>query len=143
MTHNLTPPREHVRRQMQAQKTSGTRIELQVRHALHALGYRYRVNRRPLPDQKFRGDIVWAGRRLVVFLDGCFWHGCPVHGTTPKSNTGWWRDKINSNQDRDHRVDEMLRQRGWTVLRFWEHDDIGEIIKSVVQHLESIDGARR
>jgi DNA mismatch endonuclease (patch repair protein) len=124
---------------MQAQKTTGTRMELQVRQGLHALGYRYRVNRRPLPDQKFRGDIVWTGRRLVVFLDGCFWHGCPVHGTTPNSNTEWWRDKINSNQDRDRRVDEILRQRGWTVLRFWEHDNADEVIRSIALHLESRD----
>jgi DNA mismatch endonuclease (patch repair protein) len=143
VTHDLTPPREHVRRQMQAQKTSATRIELQVRRGLHALGYRYRVNRRPLPDQKFRGDIVWVGRRLIVFLDGCFWHGCPVHGSTPKSNTDWWRNKINTNRDRDRRVDETLRQRGWTVLRFWEHDDTGKIVESVVQQLEAIDGVRR
>jgi DNA mismatch endonuclease (patch repair protein) len=128
---------------MQTQKTSGTRIELQVRRKLHALGYRYRVNRRLLPDQKFKGDIVWSGRRLVVFLDGCFWHGCPIHGTTPKSNTEWWRSKINGNRDRDLRVDEILRQSGWTVLRFWEHDDSEQIIESVVQQLEAIDGSRR
>ncbi|TDH45800.1 very short patch repair endonuclease [Mycobacterium eburneum] len=141
LSNDLTPPSDHVRRQMQAQKTSGTRIELQVRRGLHALGYRYRVNRRPLPDYRFRGDIVWSGRRLVVFLDGCFWHGCPIHGTTPKSNTEWWRAKIQANRDRDRRVDDILRQRGWTVLRFWEHNNSVDIIRSVVDHLESADRA--
>lgn len=133
----LTPPDEHVSRQMRAQKTSGTSIELCVRRGLHALGYRYRVNRRLLPDHRFTGDIVWSGRRVVVFLDGCFWHGCPVHGTIPKSNTAWWSAKIRANQDRDRRVDAILRQRGWTVLRFWEHEDGAEIVRSVVEHLES------
>lgn len=136
MTHALTPPSEAVRRQMQSQKTSGTRVELDVRRRLHALGYRYRVNRRPLPDYRFRGDIVWAGRRLVVFLDGCFWHGCPAHGTTPKSNTEWWKSKIQTNQDRDRRADRILRDHGWTVLRFWEHDDVDAIVRAVTAHLE-------
>ena len=102
--------------------------------------YRYRVNRRPLPDQKFRGDIVWGGRRIVVFLDGCFWHGCAIHGTTPKSNTEWWHEQDReATRTRDRRVDEILRQRGWTVLRFWEHDDSDDIIRSVVHHLELAD----
>jgi DNA mismatch endonuclease (patch repair protein) len=121
---------------MQTQKTSGTRMELLVRRRLHALGYRYRVNRRLLPDHKFKGDIVWSGRRLVVFLDGCFWHGCPIHGTTPKSNTDWWRNKIQGNRARDRRVDEILRQHGWTVLRFWEHDEGDDIVRSIALHLE-------
>jgi DNA mismatch endonuclease (patch repair protein) len=143
LTYDLTPPSDVVRRQMQAQKSSGTRMELQLRRSLYALGYRYRVNCRLLPDHRFKGDIVWRGRRLVVFLDGCFWHGCPIHGTTPKSNTEWWRQKIKSNQDRDRRVNEILRQSGWTVLRFWEHDDSEKIIESVVQELEAIDSARK
>ncbi|WP_102141933.1 very short patch repair endonuclease [Mycobacterium hubeiense] len=133
---DLTPPTEQVRRQMQAQRTTGTRIELAVRRGLHARGYRYRIDRRPLPDHNFRGDIVWTGRRLVVFLDGCFWHGCPIHGTTPKSNTEWWRRKIDGNRERDRRVDAILKQHGWTVLRFWEHDDPATIIDSVVAHLQ-------
>jgi DNA mismatch endonuclease (patch repair protein) len=128
---------------MQAQKTRDTGIELEVRRGLHALGYRYRVNCRPLPDHKFRGDIVWTRRRLVVFLDGCFWHGCPTHGTTPKSNTAWWRDKIHKNQERDRRVDETLGQQGWTVLRFWEHDNTEDIIQAVVDHLDRLGGVGR
>jgi DNA mismatch endonuclease, patch repair protein len=138
MTHNLTPPSDHVRRQMQSQKTSGTRIELEVRRGLHALGYRYRVNVRPLPDHKFTGDIVWSRRRLVVFLDGCFWHGCPAHGTTPKSNTDWWRNKLEGNRERDRRIEGILQQHGWTVLRYWEHEIKDDIVRSIALHLESI-----
>lgn len=121
---------------MRAQRTTGTKVELQVRRGLHARGYRYRVDRKLLPDQRFRGDIVWSGRRVVVFLDGCFWHGCPQHGTTPKSNREWWRAKIKTNRSRDRRVDAILRDRGWTVLRFWEHDPPLAIIESIIEHLE-------
>jgi DNA mismatch endonuclease (patch repair protein) len=131
----MTPPTEQVRRQMQAQKTTGTKIELQVRRGLHARGYRYRVDRKLLPDYPFRGDIVWSGRRMVVFLDGCFWHGCPLHGTAPKSNPDWWQAKLEGNRQRDRRVDEILLQRGWTVLRFWEHDDPVAIVESIIDHL--------
>lgn len=136
MMRILTPPSDLVRRQMQAQKTSGTKIELEVRRRLHALGYRYRVNRRPLPDQQFRGDIVWSGRKLVVLLDGCFWHGCASHGSIPKSNTEWWHAKIEKNRERDRRVDQMLGERGWTVLRYWEHEDRDDIVASILTHLQ-------
>jgi DNA mismatch endonuclease (patch repair protein) len=121
---------------MQAQKTTGTKIELQVRRGLHARGYRYRVDTKLLPGHPYRGDIVWSGHRMAVFLDGCFWHGCPVHGTTPKSNREWWKAKFDSNRDRDRLVDEILWRHGWTVLRFWEHDDPVTIIESIITHLD-------
>lgn len=120
---------------MRAQKTTGTKVELQVRRGLHARGYRFRVDQKLLPDHRFRGDIVWSGRRIVVFLDGCFWHGCPLHATTPKSNREFWEAKIETNRSRDRRVDEILRSRGWTVLRYWEHEPPLEIIESVIDHL--------
>ncbi|WP_284236238.1 very short patch repair endonuclease [Mycobacterium antarcticum] len=132
----LDPPTEQVRRRMQSQKTTGTRIELQVRRGLHSRGYRYRVDRRLLPDHPFRGDIVWATRRLAVFLDGCFWHGCPVHGTAPKSNAEWWRTKLAGNRDRDRRTDAILERRGWTVIRFWEHENPDEIVESIIDRLK-------
>ncbi len=135
LVDELTPPTDPVRRQMQAQKTAGTRIEMAVRRLLHSEGYRYRVNCRLLPDHRFKGDIVWRGRRLAVFLDGCFWHGCPLHGTTPKSNREWWEAKIAANRERDRRVNELLSDRGWTVLRFWEHDDPTAVASSVASHL--------
>lgn len=135
MSSGLTPPRDAVRRQMQSQKTTGTKIEMDVRRSLHALGFRYRVNRKLLTGYPWRGDIVWSRRKVVVFLDGCFWHGCPIHGTTPKSNTEWWLTKIEANRQRDLRVDAILREKGWTVLRFWEHEDSEEITASVIKHL--------
>jgi DNA mismatch endonuclease (patch repair protein) len=120
---------------MQAQKTSGTKIEIVVRRGLHARGFRYRVDRKLLPDHPFRGDIVWSGRRIAVFLDGCYWHGCPTHGTVPKSNREWWVAKIDGNRERDRRVSELLETHGWTVLRFWEHDEPAWIVDSIVGYL--------
>ena len=108
-----------IRRRMQRQRRKDTALEMSVRRELHAAGVRYRVDVRPEPDMRTRGDIVWRGRKVVVFLDGCFWHRCPEHSTTPKNNSAWWTDKIEANVQRDRKVDEQLRERGWLVLRFW------------------------
>lgn len=70
-----------------------------------------------------RADIVFASARVAVFLDGCFWHGCPKHGTWPKANADWWRTKIRRNQQRDTDTDKLLAANGWRVVRVWSHDD--------------------
>ena len=68
-------------------------------------------------------DFVFPKERLAIFVDGCFWHGCPEHATKPKTNAQYWADKIETNQQRDRQTDQLLRQSGWTVLRFWEHEN--------------------
>lgn len=120
---------------MRRQKRRDTGCEIAVRRLLHASGIRYRVDFRPLPDERFRVDIGWKARKLAVFIDGCFWHGCPEHGTLPKSNTQWWQDKLTANADRDLRSTEVLRSRGWTVLRFWEHEDPDQVVGIIRTHL--------
>ncbi|WP_155832203.1 very short patch repair endonuclease [Gordonia alkanivorans] len=121
---------------MRRQRTAGTEVELVVRRALHARGHRYRVDLGGLvPGQRFRGDIVWTRARLVVFLDGCFWHMCPEHGTIPKSNTAWWLAKLQGNRARDVRATALLRAEGWRVLRFWEHDAPEDIIDCIERAL--------
>jgi DNA mismatch endonuclease (patch repair protein) len=67
-------------------------------------------------------DIVFPKAKIAVFLDGCFWHGCPEHATQPKANAAWWREKLDRNMDRDRETTEHLIGLGWTVLRFWEHE---------------------
>ncbi|MGI9298651.1 MAG: very short patch repair endonuclease [Gammaproteobacteria bacterium] len=67
-------------------------------------------------------DFVFPAARAAVFVDGCFWHGCPIHGTTPKTNRRFWREKIARNIARDKKVSRCLRRDGWHVFRFWEHD---------------------
>lgn len=108
---------------MRSVKTSNTQPEMRLRSALFARGLRYRVNVRPARDLRTRADIVFVGAKLAIFVDGCFWHGCPEHGTWPSANADWWRRKINENRNRDMRVTTDLNNRGWRVVRIWEHDD--------------------
>lgn len=108
---------------MAAQRRRDTGPEISLRKRLHALGCRFRVDF-PLPGSRRRGDIVFTRRRVVVFIDGCFWHACPLHGTTPKRNRDWWVEKLRGNVERDRRADRELLAAGWTVLRIWEHESI-------------------
>jgi DNA mismatch endonuclease, patch repair protein len=137
MTSDRVTPSPHVRRKMQSQRRKDTALEIAVRRSLHAAGVRYRVDVRPEPDLRTRGDIVWRGLKVVVFLDGCFWHGCPEHGTSPKRNSAWWAEKLESNVRRDRRADELLQERGWHVLRFWEHEDPTYIVERVIAELNA------
>jgi DNA mismatch endonuclease (patch repair protein) len=79
-----------------------------------------------------RADIVFTRARIAVFVDGCFWHGCPQHATQPASNAPWWSAKLARNVERDRETDDHLRESGWTVLRFWEHEDAREAAEVVV-----------
>lgn len=108
---------------MKANRRRDTKPELALRRLLHAAGYRYRVDYRiDLPDgSRVRPDIVFTKRKVAVFVDGCFWHGCPEHGTQPKSNQGYWGPKLARNQERDRRNTAQLVMGGWDVVRFWEH----------------------
>lgn len=99
-------------------RTEGTEPELLVRRGLWRAGVRYRVN---LRIEGVRADIVFPRHRVAVFIDGCFWHACPVHGSTPSTNSGFWIEKLRSNADRDHRQTRTLTEAGWRVMRFWEH----------------------
>ncbi|MBJ7339762.1 very short patch repair endonuclease [Mycolicibacterium sp.] len=111
-----------VRARMSRQRRRDTRAELLVRQNLHSRGVRYRVDAIPEPGMRCRADLVWRGLRLAVFIDGCFWHGCPIHATRPKANEEWWAQKLDGNVLRDRRTDAKLTELGWTVLRFWEHE---------------------
>jgi DNA mismatch endonuclease (patch repair protein) len=94
------------------------------------------VDYRPIPGVRRRADIVFLTARVAVFVDGCFWHGCPVHGTLPKKNREWWLAKLQGNRLRDEETDNTLREHGWLPLRFWEHDDsaiAAELVLSTVQ----------
>lgn len=96
--------------------------ERALRSELHRRGLRFRLHCAVIPGNRRRTvDIVFAGQRLAVYLDGCFWHGCPLHSTTPKSNTKWWRDKISRNKSRDRDSARRLQGCNWTVLRIWNH----------------------
>lgn len=112
-----------VRRRMERQARRDTSVELGIRRRLHALGYRYRVDFRLEPSLRCRGDIVFTRRKVVAFVDGCFWHGCPDHATAPRNNAKWWREKLAANVARDERNRRALEALGWAVIRVWEHED--------------------
>lgn len=100
-----------------------TAPELALRSALHRQGLRFRIQR-PLPfDRRRRADITFPREEIPVFVDGCFWHSCPEHATSPKANESFWRTKLERNQQRDADTDRRLTDAGWTVIRVWEHED--------------------
>jgi DNA mismatch endonuclease, patch repair protein len=121
---------------MTTQKRTGTKPELALRKALHARGLRYRVDKKPEADLRRSADMVFKSAKVAVFSDGCFWHGCEVHSRETKSNTVWWREKIEANQLRDAETTEALEARGWTVIRVWEHeatDEAADRVQEAVQ----------
>lgn len=100
-----------------------TTPEIALRRELHRRGLRYRIDA-PLPGiPRRRADILFTRAKVAVFVDGCFWHGCPHHGTQPKNNASWWQVKLEGNKARDADTNARLEANGWTVLRFWEHED--------------------
>jgi len=108
---------------MLANRSRDTKPELALRSLLHARGLRYRVDFKPLASLRNRADVVFTKARVAVFVDGCFWHGCPEHYYPSKTNTEYWAPKIEANRDRDARVNDLLREAGWTVIRIWEHQN--------------------
>ncbi|MFB8229605.1 very short patch repair endonuclease [Cellulosimicrobium sp. NPDC055967] len=107
---------------MSIARRKDTEPELALRRELHARGLRYRVTY-PVPGQRRRTiDIAFTRAKVAVFVDGCFWHGCPEHGTMPRSNSAWWQGKLAANRARDDDTDATLRSLGWAVLRIWEHE---------------------
>ncbi|WP_343920056.1 very short patch repair endonuclease [Agrococcus citreus] len=122
---------EGTRRSMRSNKGRDTRPELEVRRRLHAAGFRYRVDYRLEPDLRTRADIAFPRRRVAIFIDGCFWHGCPAHATQPKSNSEYWGPKLARNVQRDQAATRGLQERGWRVLRYWEHEDPAQVVTSI------------
>ncbi|MBM4795038.1 very short patch repair endonuclease [Streptomyces sioyaensis] len=110
------------RRNMQAIRSRDTKPEQRIRRLVHAQGLRYRVSARPLPDLRRTADMVFRPAKVAVFIDGCYWHGCPEHYVPPRTNSGYWSEKVTRNVTRDRDTDQQLTSAGWLVLRFWEHE---------------------
>lgn len=111
---------------MGRQRRRDTAPETALRRALHSRGFRFQVDHPVAGLPRRRADIVFTRVRLAVFVDGCFWHACPEHGTTPRTRNAWWTEKLDRNVARDRDTDARLRGAGWTVLRFWEHQSAEE-----------------
>jgi DNA mismatch endonuclease, patch repair protein len=124
---------------MQRTARKDNAFERTIRSQLHARGLRYRVHY-PLPGMKRTTcDFAFLGLKIAVFLDGCFWHGCPEHPPSVKRNTDFWLEKIDRNRARDARSTAHLTELGWTVLRFWEH----EAVETTVEKITSTVYAKR
>lgn len=113
-----------IRRTMQGCRGRDTSSELALRSAVHRLGLRYSVDVRPVEGLRRKADLVFRRQRLAVFLDGCFWHGCPLHYSAPAAHAEFWNTKLRMNRQRDSETDRLLLTAGWTVLRIWEHEDL-------------------
>lgn len=120
---------------MKRVRQQGTTAEMRLRKELFRLGLRYRVNYKILEMPRRTVDIAFPRQRLAIFVDGCFWHGCPEHGSWPKLNAEFWRDKINTNRIRDADTDHRLRALGWNVIRVWEHEVPGDVATRVAVHI--------
>ncbi len=122
---------------MKANRRTDTKPELALRHALHRLGYRYRKDYRLDLDsgRRVRPDIAFTARKVAVFVDGCFWHACPEHGSKPRANEWYWGPKLIKNVERDRVNDAALILAGWTVVRLWEHVPLDEAVTTVVTAL--------
>lgn len=137
------PPSAETSRRMAKVRQKATGAEVALRRELYRIGLRYRVDCEVLKKPRRVADIAFPGRRIAIFVDGCFWHGCPEHATWPKRNAEFWRQKIEANQRRDADTNERLRSLGWTVLRFWSHESPIDAAKVVANAVTIIDGKRR
>ena len=120
----ISPSSLEASRRMARVRQKSTQAELNLRKALHARGLRYRLHVPLLTKPRRVADIVFPGARIAVFVDGCFWHGCPEHVSWPKSNTNFWREKIENNRLRDADTDKRLTALGWASVRIWEHENV-------------------
>lgn len=122
---------------MRANRRRDTTPELAIRRLLHRHGLRYRVDF-PLPfDRRRKADIAFTREKMAIFVDGCFWHGCPQHYVPPRANPDYWAAKVESNRRRDQDSAERLAADGWRVLRFWEHESPTDVVSRIEQALGS------
>lgn len=135
--HGPIPSSDVVRQRMQQQRRRNTRPEMALRRALHAGGLRYRVELPVIPSLRRRADIVFGPAKVAVFVDGCFWHRCPQHATSPKANADWWRPKLDRNRERDRDTDRLLLAQGWLPVRVWEHEDMADAARGVAETVRS------
>ncbi len=129
---------------MRANRRTDTKPEVTLRRELHRQGFRYRKDYRlDLAGARVRPDIAFTARRVAVFVDGCFWHCCPEHGSQPANNTWYWKPKLERNVERDRAADAALTDAGWGVVRVWEHESLEAAVAAVVSALAISPEPRR
>ena len=120
-------------------RQKGTGAELALRQEVHRFGLRYRIDYEVLSKPRRKADMAFPSRKIAIFVDGCFWHGCPEHATWPKQNADFWREKIEANRRRDLDTSDRLRSLGWTVLRFWSHESPNQAARTIVRAVAKAD----
>ena len=136
-SRRAAPSTPEASRRMQRVRQQNTSAEAALRRELYARGLRYRVQVPVLTKPRRIADVAFSGLRIAVFIDGCFWHGCPQHATWPKANADFWRSKILANRERDRDTDHRLREDGWAVVRAWAHEAPSAIATRVVNMVRS------
>jgi DNA mismatch endonuclease, patch repair protein len=139
----MIPSSPGVSERMSRVRRRDTAPELELRSELHRRGLRYRVDRGPLKGVPSRADLVFGPAKVAVYVDGCFWHSCPEHGTMPRSNEAFWQEKLARNRERDLATNEALAAAGWTVVRIWEHEEparAADRVEAAVRELLGKDG---
>ncbi|MEU8003160.1 very short patch repair endonuclease [Catellatospora sp. NPDC049111] len=132
-----------VRSRMSRQRSRNTAVEVILRRELHRAGLRFRIHQRPLPGVRREADVIFTRARVAVFVDGCFWHGCPEHATWPKNNEEFWRTKIEGNRTRDADTDSKLAAAGWLSVRVWEHEQVADAAARVAATVRDRQGHDR
>lgn len=126
-----TPSSEAALKRMQSAKPRDTAPEKALRSALHSKGLRFRIDQKIIKKLNRKADIVFRSAKVAVLVDGCFWHGCPFHGTRAKANAEFWKNKIAHNQARDLDTNVQFKKAGWRVVRVWEHEDPGKVSQKI------------
>lgn len=129
-----------IRKTMLGNRSRDTVPELALRSAVHRLGLRYRACCAPLAGMRRTADMVFRRQQVAVFMDGCFWHGCPKHFIQPRTNPDYWREKIVGNRKRDRKTDRELRAAGWIAVRVWEHEEAASAAERVAEVVRSRAG---
>lgn len=123
----------NVRASMRGNRGKDTKPEVRLRKLLHARGLRYRVSTNPVPGLRRTADVVFPGALVAVFVDGCYWHGCPAHYRPSTANSEFWENKIRRNRERDAETTKLLEEAGWRVVRAWEHEDPSQVATKVIE----------
>lgn len=139
----ITPSSHEASRRMARVRQKGTMAEVEIRRALRSRGLRYRLQVPVMNKPRRTADIVFPRQRLAVFVDGCFWHGCPEHASWPKSNAEFWRNKIEENIARDVDTTQRLEMAGWKVIRVWEHEGALKASDRIARKLASARNHKR
>jgi DNA mismatch endonuclease, patch repair protein len=122
---------------MKSARQHDTAPELKLQVLLLELNIEFETNAFPIAGFKRKADILLRDKKIAIFIDGCFWHGCPIHGTWPKQNAEFWKEKILKNKDRDKDTNIKLAEFGWKVIRVWEHEEMKDVAQRITNEFET------